>query len=306
MGLNSLIFLSGGTGTPKMLLGFKKEDNITVIANTADDWEYYGAYVSPDVDSVIYTLAGMIHHEKFWGIRGDSFNVINQLKIMEEDVWFNLGDKDFAIALYRKKMINNGYNLTQITQRLVEILNCKYCILPMTNEFVSTFIKTKEHNWLHFQEYWVKYRGILNPERIEFRGIKEAHVTKEVRDKVIKADKIIIGPSNPISSIEPILAIPGMRELIKKSKATKIIISPFIDDVPVSGPAKIFLKSRGYKDVSLQTIIDYYEDLADVIIFDTKDQTKMFNSRNIELRFTNILLDTPEKRIDIANYVKNI
>lgn len=302
----SIIFLSGGTGTPKLLLGFNKSDNITVIANTADDWEYFGAYVSPDVDSVIYSLSGMINIDRFWGIKGDSFNVINQLKKLEENIWFNLGDRDFAIALYRKKLLNKGFNLTQITQKLVKILECKFNVLPMSNESISTYLKTKEHSWLHFQEYWVKFKGELYPEEIEFRGINKAKVTDEIKEKISEADKIVIGPSNPLTSIEPILSIPTMKKMIRESEANKIVVSPFINDVPLSGPAKTFLVSRGFQNISLQTIINYYEDIADKIIFDSSDESQNIDSKGIELKFTNIILDTEEKRKNLATYIKNI
>ena len=157
----NVVFLSGGTGTPKLLQGIKSyidPHNITVIGNTGDDWHHYGLHVSPDIDSIMFTMANIIDKTKWWGIKNDSFNMVKSLQeTLKEDIWFNLGDQDAGFCLYRTWLLSEGLTLTEATDKIVKKLNIQCKVLPMANQAIKTIVKTEEEN-MHLQEYWVRYK----------------------------------------------------------------------------------------------------------------------------------------------------
>ncbi|UCG03075.1 MAG: 2-phospho-L-lactate transferase [Candidatus Heimdallarchaeota archaeon] len=268
----NVVFLSGGTGTPKLLQGAVNvidARNITIIGNTGDDWNFYGLHVSPDVDSILLTLADLIDTEKWWGIKDDTFNLVDFLKEqLKEDVWFNLGDFDTGLCLYRSYLLSQGRNLTEVTEIIGKRLNIQSRVLPMANQPVQTKVRTQEQT-LHLQEYWIKYKGKVQVNNVFFEGDLR-NTTDHVLEAIQNADAIIIGPSNPISSLGPILALQPLREALQKASGYRIAISPIIGTNAVSGPTAAFLKAWGH-EVSPIAILELFHDVLDAFMIHKTD-----------------------------------
>ncbi len=300
----NIVFLSGGTGTPKLLQGissFIEPHNITVIGNTGDDWHYYGLHVSPDIDSVLFTMANIIDKTKWWGIKNDSFNMVKSLqKNLKEDVWFNLGDQDAGFCLYRTWLLSEGLTLTEATDKIVKKLNIQSKILPMANQAIKTIVKTKIGN-LHLQEYWVRYKGEPDVIDVFFEGDLR-NTTLDVVNSIKEADYIILGPSNPVSSIGPIIGIHSIKEALKTAKGKKIAISPIIGESAISGPTPKFLNAWDYK-VSPVTIAQLYKDFLDVLILCNSD--KRLNESIMEYGVTPINEDIIIRSSEDAKRIMN-
>ena len=265
-----MIVLSGGTGTPKLLAGLRRiipDEEITVIVNTAEDIMVSGSFVSPDVDTILYLFSGMLDISKWWGIKNDTFHTNNALKKLGFNEKLMLGDADRAACIFRQERIQKGACLTQATLSLSCALGIKAKILPMCNEKVDTMIKTPE-GVLHFQDFWVGSRGTPEVLDVDIKGIQKARPTKEVLDALENEDNVIIGPSNPITSIGPILALKGIKEILKKKKL--IAVSPIIGDSPVSGPAGKLMVAMGYP-VSSNGVARCYGDILDIMVIDDRD-----------------------------------
>lgn len=284
MSSSKVLFLSGGTGTPKLLRGTDNlldSRNITVIGNTGDDWEFYGLYVSPDLDSILLTLSNLLDIEKWWGIKNDTFNLVHFLRTyMKEEVWFNLGDLDAGLCLFRSSLLKKGFSLTNATDIIRNRMNIQASILPMADQPIRTFIRTPERT-MHLQEFWVKYKGELDVLNVFFDG-NLSITTPQVLDAIKKAEIIIIGPSNPISSIGPILAISPLREALQKASGYRVAISPIIGTDAVSGPTSTFLKSWG-RAVSPTAVVELYNDFLDGFILHTTDQKYCKEIKNMEV-----------------------
>ncbi|MHC1631924.1 MAG: 2-phospho-L-lactate transferase [Methanotrichaceae archaeon] len=240
-----LIVLSGGTGTPKLLVGLKEvldPSDLTVVANTADDIWISGNLVSPDLDSIIYTLAGMIDQSKWWGIKGDTFYTSKFLKSLGHEEVLALGDLDRSVHIFRSDLIRTGSSLSQTAEKICQALNVKQKVVPMTDDIVSTIITTQIGE-IHLQNYWVGHGGKPQVRAIRFQGIEEAKPSQGFLDALSGDEPVIIGPSNPVTSIRPILALKRVRDLMSKKKV--IAISPLIKNRPVSGPASKFMQVMG-------------------------------------------------------------
>ena len=240
-----MLVLSGGTGTPKLLLGLKellRPEEISVVVNTAEDLWISGNYISPDVDSVLYTLADMIDEKKMWGIKGDktlTHDFLIGLGIKEK---LQVGDKDRAVHIFRSDLLRRGVKLSHATMALAESLGVAQRVVPMTDDIVSTIVSTPE-GVMHFQEFWVGRRGTPEVLSLFFAGMDAAIPCQAFLDLLEKEDTILIGPSNPVTSIGPILALQGVRERMQDKKV--VAMSPFIGNKPVSGPAAEFMAACG-------------------------------------------------------------
>ena len=270
----SFVFLSGGTGTPKLLQGVINvidARNITVIGNTGDDWNFYGLHVSPDIDSILLTLSDLIDTEKWWGIKDDTFNLVSFLKKeLKEDVWFNLGDFDAGLCLYRSYLLNQEKSLTEAIETIRKRMNIQSRVLPMADQAIQTKVRTPEQT-LHLQEYWVKYKGKGHVNNVFFEGDLR-RTTNQVLEAIQNADAIIIGPSNPVSSVGPILALHPLREALRKASGYRIAISPIIGTNAVSGPTSAFLKAWEH-EVSPVAIVELYHDFLDAFMIHKTDET---------------------------------
>jgi LPPG:FO 2-phospho-L-lactate transferase len=265
-----VIVLSGGTGTPKLLQGIRKlvpDEDITVIVNTAEDIVISGAFVSPDVDTILYLFSGSLDVRKWWGIRNDTFYTNKSLKELGFSEKIMLGDADRATCIFRSELMRKGKSLTEATDRLSSGMEIKARILPMCNEKVDTMIRTPE-GVMHFQDFWVGKLGVPEVIDVKIEGIESARPTKEVLEILDHEENVIIGPSNPITSIGPILALKGMRKILTRKKV--IAVSPVIGNSPVSGPAGKLMAACGF-EVSSQGVARCYEDILDLMVIDERD-----------------------------------
>ena len=241
-----MMVLSGGTGTPKLIMGLKElmtPEELSVVVNTAEDIWISGNYISPDVDSVLYTLADMIDEKRMWGIKGDrtvTYDYLIALGIKEK---LQVGDRDRAVHIFRSDLMREGASLSQATDELAKALGVMQRVVPMTDNEVSTMLNTPE-GLMHFQEFWAERRGKPEIISILFEGLKEAKPSPGFLDLLEKEDTVLIGPSNPVTSIGPILKLPGVREKLAEKKV--IAVSPLVANKPVSGPIAKLMTALEY------------------------------------------------------------
>jgi len=303
---SQVTLISGGVGGAKLVRGFDKIFDgryLKVIANTGDDAVFYGLHVSPDLDTVMYTLAGLLDPEKGWGIKGDSFYALLQLAHYGEPDWFKLGDKDLATHILRTKMLREGLSLTEVTLELSRRLGIQATLLPMTDQRVETFIKSDKGS-MPFQEYFVRMQQKVNLRGVAFKGIRKAQCTHMVKSAILDADLIVLAPSNPIVSILPVLRVHPIRHLIKCSKAVKVAVSPFIGKRAVSGPAKELMESQGYEGSSYG-LACFYSSFVDVLVIDYTDyqEKDLIEKVGVSVTLTDILIRNMNDSIRLAKEI---
>lgn len=268
----NVVALAGGVGGAKLADGLYRglpPDTLTIIGNTADDLELFGVHISPDLDTVMYTLAGLANPATGWGVVNDTFTTLGMLEQYGEDVWFRLGDADFATHLKRTAGLRAGKRLTEITASLTESLGIRARLLPMCDERVGTEVETPE-GWRDFQDYFVRRRHEDRVTAVRFTGIEAARMTPEIADALGTADVIVFCPSNPLVSIGPILAVPGLRDALIASPAVKIAVSPIVGGKALKGPADRMLAEQGM-EVSAYGVATGYVGLLDAMTIDTLD-----------------------------------
>lgn len=240
--MTKVLALAGGVGGAKLAVGLSQilpAENLSIIVNTGDDFIHYGLKICPDLDTVMYNLAGISNEEIGWGRNSDTWQCLVELEQMGCETWFQLGDKDIANHMERTRLLNCGKTLTEATEQLCQRFNVRNRIFPMTDETVSTMINTKEFGWIGFQEYFVKHKFMPHLIDIKYVGVDKALVCQETRAYIEEADLVIFCPSNPWLSIMPILAIDDFKSLI--AKKTVIAVSPIVGHAAIKGPAaKIF------------------------------------------------------------------
>ena len=298
--------LAGGVGAARFLTGLVKlvsEENLTIIVNTGDDIELFGLHISPDIDIVAYTLAGIVDEEKGWGIRGDTFQCLEAFRRFNQEVWFALGDRDLATHIFRTSLLKKGLTLSEVTAEVNRALGLNVAILPMTDDKFETRIVTRDGS-IHFQEYLVKRGAKDEVFGVEFLGADNAKPAAGVIDSVVNAELVIVCPSNPIVSIGTILAVKGVRDALRQTNAKKIAISPIIAGAPIKGPADKLLKGLGL-EVSAYSVAKLYADFLDTFILDTADSAEKdkIEKLGIEVKVTNTIMRTLEDRIRLAETV---
>lgn len=291
-----LTILSGGTGTPKLLRGFKDSEELAVIVNTAEDIWASANKVSPDIDSVVYTIAGMIDDNKWWGIKGDTFATHEALKAMGHFEELMIGDKDRATHIMRTELLRNGSSLTEATLELCDVFEILTTVLPMSEEDVTTVVSTTEGD-MHFQDFWITFHG--EPEVTDIKLLGFLKPTDEVMDVLGNSDNIIIGPSNPITSIGPILALEGVKDALQIKYV--IAVSPFIGDKPVSGPAAKLMKAKGFEP-STRGVAEIYKDVVDVFIMDERDDTDLSMYDFEVVKFDTLMTDAKKSKA-LADFI---
>jgi LPPG:FO 2-phospho-L-lactate transferase len=260
-----VVLLAGGTGGAKLARGMLDEaGELTVIANTADDVEIYGGHVSPDPDLVTFWLADRID-ERGWGLAGDTFHVMDGLRELGDDVWFNLGDRDLALCVRRARRLAEGARLTEAIDEARRALGVSARVLPMCDEPVRTHVKARGA-WHPFQEFMIRERAAGPVEDVELRGIESARPTPEVLEALADAELVVIGPSNPVISIGPILAVPGLREAID---APVVAVSPLVRGHVLKGPTDVFMAWAGHP-LSSEGIATHYQGLLDGLVADER------------------------------------
>lgn len=266
--------LAGGVGGARMLDGFAAlgfAERLTAIVNTADDFELWGLQISPDIDTVLYTLGGLANVEQGWGIAGDTRATLDAIASLGEDPWFQVGDQDFATHIIRSQRLANGQTLAEVTIEFARALGIDIHIVPMTNDPVHTQIRTAD-GWLDFQEYFVGRRHAEDVLDVRFDGIEQAKPTGPVIPTLFDADVILICPSNPIVSVDPILNLDGVRHAVAASLAKVVCVSPIVGGKAIKGPAANMLQNAGV-EVSAAGVAAYYGDLVDVMVIDEQDAT---------------------------------
>jgi LPPG:FO 2-phospho-L-lactate transferase len=296
--------LTGGTGGAKFVDGLQRvvpADQLTIIVNTGDDHEWWGLYVSPDVDSIMYVLSGLLSPERGWGVRGDTFHCLDQMKKLGEDTWFSVGDRDLATHLLRTKLLSQGRTLSEVTQEIAKRLGIRQRILPMSDQRVETRIGTPIGE-LSFEEYFVK-RWYQDPvESVRFAGASETEPAPGVVEAIAGAQAVLVAPSNPVTSIGPILAVPGIREALRKTTAPVVAVSPIIGNAAVSGPAANLMAAQGL-EVSIAGIARAYADFLDILLAHESDldSAKAVNAAGLQIHCANILMRTVEDRTRVAS-----
>ena len=290
-----VVVLAGGTGGAKLARGMLDVagEDLVVVANTGDDVEVHGAHVSPDPDLVAFWLADRID-ARGWGLDGDTFTVMDALRALGDDVWFNLGDRDLAIGIDRARRLAGGERLTGALDALTAALGLRARVLPMTDDRVRTFVTTDERTW-PFQEFMIRAggkAGEVGVSDVEFRGAGRATLPPEVEEAVGRARALIVGPSNPVISIGPILAVPGMREALRAAPAPVVAVSPLVGGRAVKGPTEAFLAWAG-QPCSADGIAAVYDGLLDGLVCDEPCEALP------SLR-TDTDLSTPESRRRVA------
>jgi LPPG:FO 2-phospho-L-lactate transferase len=263
-----VVVLAGGTGGAKLARGMLDvvgADDLVVVANSGDDIEIYGGYVSPDPDLITFWLADRID-ERGWGLAGDTFRVMDGLRELGLEVWFNLGDLDLAVALERARLLAQGVRLTEAQGRIGRALDVRARVLPVTDAPVRTRVMA-DGRWRPFQEFMIRGGQASPIDAVDFRGARAAAPTIEVQEAIGRARAIVIGPSNPIISIGPILAVAGMRELLSAAPAPVVAVSPLVDGAVVKGPTEPFLRWAG-QPLSSDGIAALYDGVIDGLVAD--------------------------------------
>jgi LPPG:FO 2-phospho-L-lactate transferase len=269
-----IAFLSGGTGTPKLLRGIRahrKDRDLAVVVNTAEDIWISGNHISPDVDTVVYLFAGILDTDTWWGIRGDTFTTHEAILARGGDEFIRIGDRDRAVHVLRGEALRRGDRLTDVTASLCRALGVEARVLPMADTAVTTRVETGE-GLLHFQEYWVRHRGRVPIREVVRSYREEPRATPEVLEALRDAEGVVIGPSNPVTSIAPILECRGIPEALREQYV--VAVSPFIGDRPVSGPAAALMEAFGREPTSAGTAA-LYGDLVDCFIQDIRDPVQV-------------------------------
>lgn len=301
-----VVVLVGGVGGAKLALGLSHilpPEKLTVVVNTGDDFWHLGLRVCPDMDTVMYTLSGIVNPEFGWGINGDTRTTLETLsKHYSYEPWFGLGDKDIATHLLRTHLLRDGKTLTDVMQILTTKLGIKHPILPMTDAEVPTIVNTEEFGELGFQEYFVKHRWQPTVKSLRFRNIEQSSIPEKVYHALKSATAILIAPSNPWLSIAPILSVPGLRDLMVSVDVPRVVVTPIIGGKAVKGPAAKIMGEMGL-DVTAQAVLDYYGDVVNGFVDDIQNPEFAKDSVKI-VRIDTLMKDLSDK-IEVATSILN-
>jgi LPPG:FO 2-phospho-L-lactate transferase len=301
-----IIVLTGGTGGAKFVDGLRRvlpPQELTIIVNTGDDFEWWGLHISPDLDSITYVLADLLSKDRGWGVDGDTFQCLDAMRRLGQPAWFQIGDKDLATHLFRTQLLHAGKTLTEATAEISRGLGIEATVLPMSDCEVETRVTTA-HGEIGFQDYFVKRRCKDQVISVRFAGAEQAKPANGVIEAILKADTVFFAPSNPITSIGPILAVPGIRDALRQTEASVVAVSPMVGDGPVSGPAGALMTAHGFP-VSIIGVAQVYQDFLDVLIADSVDEARAVNSREsgLQIHCMNTIMKTVDDRTDLARAV---
>lgn len=298
--------LTGGTGGAKFVDGLRQvvpSEELTIIVNTGDDLLWWGLYVSPDIDSITYVLAGLLSRERGWGVKGDTFYCLQAMGQLGQPIWFHTGDRDLAVHVLRSKLLAEGKTLSEVTAEICDKLGVKARILPMSDSRVETRVGTPVGE-LSFEEYFVQ-RWYQDPvESIRFAGAADAEPAPGVIDAILGSDIVLVAPSNPVTSIGPILAVPGIRDALQRTPGKIAAVSPIIAGEAVAGPAGILMASQGL-EVSVGGVAEAYHDFLDTLVIDTRDaeSADQLQQSGLRVHVTKTLMRTAEDKAELANSV---
>jgi LPPG:FO 2-phospho-L-lactate transferase len=301
-----IVVLTGGTGGAKFVDGLRQvvpAKDLTIIVNTGDDLEWWGLRVSPDLDSITYVLAGLLSRERGWGVKGDTFFCLQAMGDLGEPIWFHTGDRDLAVHLLRTKLLKEGKTLSEISAAIALKMGVEAQILPMSNARVETRVDTPIGE-LSFEEYFVQrwYQDPVNS--VRFAGIENADPAPGLIEAIVAATVILLAPSNPVTSIGPILAVPGVLEALKQSRAPVVAVSPIIGNTAVSGPAGILMAAQGLP-VSIAGVAQAYREFLDILVVDNRDAkaAEELNNSGLRVHCANTIMGTSDERVELARQV---
>jgi LPPG:FO 2-phospho-L-lactate transferase len=295
--------LSGGTGGAKFVDGLRQvmpAEEITLVVNTGDDLLWWGLYVSPDIDSITYVLSGMLSRERGWGVKGDTFLCLQAMGQLGEPTWFHTGDRDLAMHLLRSRLLAEGKTLSEATAIISQKLGVKARVLPMTNSRVETRVDTPIGE-LSFEEYFVQ-RWYQDPVKsVRFAGASDAEPAPGVIDAITNADAVLIAPSNPVTSIGPILAVPGIHDALLRARGKIVAVSPIVGSAPVAGPAGILMEAQGLP-CSITGVAQAYADFLDILICDTRDTraAEALRETGVRVQCTQTIMRSAEDKARLA------
>ncbi|HVB52338.1 MAG TPA: 2-phospho-L-lactate transferase [Acidimicrobiales bacterium] len=298
--------LSGGVGAARLLRALSNvvdPSQITAIVNVGDDLVLHGLTICPDLDTITYTLAGLNNDELGWGLRGETWRVMDELGSLGAEAWFRLGDRDLATHLYRSQRLSEGATKTEVTAELASRLGVDVRLLPVTNDVVATEFVT-ELGRLSFQEYFVRHHHDVVVSKIEIVGASRARPSPEVLNALREADRLIIAPSNPLISIDPILQIPGVREILLERREDVVAVSPLIGGAALKGPADRLLGELGHV-VSTLGVVDFYDGLVGTWVIDDADASlaDQIRKRGVRVEVTTTIMTEGDNAQRLAKVV---
>jgi LPPG:FO 2-phospho-L-lactate transferase len=301
-----IVALAGGVGAAKLLRGLVKvvsPRNLVIVGNVGDDVELYGLHISPDLDIIMYTLAGIVDEAKGWGVSGDTFHCLEMLGRLGFETWFRLGDMDLAIHIIRTKMLREGLTLSQATAKLCKMLGVEANLIPASNDPVRTKVQSGDL-LLDFQEYFVKRGTMDTVTNVFFEGAEKAKPAPGVIEAISDAERIIICPSNPILSIAPILSILAIRKALEASRAPIVGVSPIVGGKALKGPADRIMASMGF-EASPYGVAKFYGRLLKHFVIDEVDaeHKKRIENLGIKVTVTNTLMRSLEDSVRLAKVV---
>ena len=281
-----------------------EQSRLDIIVNTGDDEDFYGLHVSPDIDTVIYTLAGVVNRTQGWGLPDETFNTLGALARFYGKPWFALGDRDLATHLFRSERLGRGARLSQVTTELAERFRLKARVMPMSDDRVRTFVKVRRRPAMPFQEYFVRrrFRGVV--ERVELRGIEQARPLPAALSAIAASAAVILAPSNPIVSLGPILSLKGVRAALASVRSRVAAISPIVGGRTIKGPADRMLRGLGH-EVSPLGVARLYRDCVGVFVLDRVDRHYLEPVRALGMRAiaTDTIMSSPARAAHLAEVV---
>jgi LPPG:FO 2-phospho-L-lactate transferase len=301
----TITVLAGGTGSIKLVRGLAAiEKDIVVISNVGDNIWIHGLYICPDIDTIIYGLANILDQKRGWGIKGDTFQCLTQMKKIGVPSWFGLGDKDLAIHLLRTSMMKDGKSLSEITSFLRKCYSISAQLIPATDREVTTSIVTTSRGDMHLQEFWVKHKGRPRVSDVRYDNANSATANPSAIDAIKRCRAIVIAPANPVSSIGPIVAISDLRKELTQNRHKVIAISPLIGKKAVSGPAVKYMRALGLESSSVG-VAKYYRDFVSKFIFSRKDHRMkpQIEALDMQVYETNITMKTRTDEVRLGRYL---
>lgn len=300
-----ILALAGGVGGSKLVLGLANvigKNDLRIVVNTGDDDLFHGLHVSPDLDTVMYTLAGLSNPETGWGLNQESFKLLNMLKRYRVEAWFNLGDQDFATHIRRTQLLNEGKTLSEVTSRLANSLGVQHQVIPMSDQMITTMLTTSIGE-LRMQEYFVKHQCQPTVNKIEYEGSQQAKPAQAFEEALTDSNVTIFCPSNPFLSLGPVLSIPTVRQKIAKLQ-NRIAVSPIIGGKSVRGPASKLLSELGYESSAAQVAYQY-KDICDIFVIAEQDKhlAPQILDMGMKPLVGPIVMNTLEDKINLAKFV---
>jgi LPPG:FO 2-phospho-L-lactate transferase len=296
--------IAGGIGAARFLQGLVQivhgEENVTIVSNVGDDAEFFGLHVSPDIDAVLYHLAGLADEERGFGVRGDTFHTLEALSRFGYDTWFSLGDRDLATCVTRTDLLRRGHTLSQATAEIARALGVPAAVLPATDDRLRTKIRT-DGGAIDFQEFFVKHRAADTVREVIFDGADSASPASGVLDAIASADAVVVSPSNPLVSIGPILAVPSLRDALRETQAKVVAVSPIVGGATVKGPAARMMRDQG-SEASAAAVAGLYADFLNAFVIDNVDAAlaPQIEAMGLAVTVTDTIMGSMEKKVALA------